>query len=337
MKKKVILPFEDHPYSLMYQGGAFPAGIIQANAKEDITPWLSSRYINCWFDPKVANKFSYYLSENWPAAEGILLQQRINLFPGLLEKLFHEELFDLSKRMMDQGWYPHGNFNEEYIPGKAAYQKRRYGHDFMLIGYDDFEEVYFSVGYLGDGHFQKFPIPYENMKQSIQTLKHAKPVFNFWKLNPNAQFSFNLDKIILELSEYLDSTTSNEMYKYDRTWGIESLRVLGNHMLPLCKNQERIDLRYPRGLMEYKEYMKIRIEYLLQRGYLSKQNYLKNAEQVFQLAKNIHMLSIKYMLTGNVALGDRIYALIEQIIAKELEYLPNVLAELKSKQGEITV
>ena len=41
MKKKVILPFEDHPYSLTYHYIAFPMGIIQGNAKKDITPDFS--------------------------------------------------------------------------------------------------------------------------------------------------------------------------------------------------------------------------------------------------------------------------------------------------------
>ena len=60
MKKKVLLPFEDKPYSQMYHGCAFSMGIIQGNAQKDLTPWLSSKYINCWYY-ELVNTF-YYLT-----------------------------------------------------------------------------------------------------------------------------------------------------------------------------------------------------------------------------------------------------------------------------------
>ena len=47
MKKKVRLPFEEQPVMRMYHNMAFPTGIIQGNAKEDITPWLCGKCINC--------------------------------------------------------------------------------------------------------------------------------------------------------------------------------------------------------------------------------------------------------------------------------------------------
>ncbi|MBO5968544.1 MAG: hypothetical protein J6S14_08620 [Clostridia bacterium] len=335
MEKKVILPFEEQPYSLMYQGGAFSMGIIQANAKEDITPWLSSRYLNCWFSLAGGrHKFGYYLSESWPVTEGIMLHQYVRLFPSVLEELFCEDFLSFSKQMMDLGWYPHGLFNEQYIPGKRDYQKEYHVHDFLLIGYDDFEEVCYSVGYLEDGHFQKFSIPYSNMQQSILTMEDAKPTFNFWKLNKNAIFSLNIEKIILGLSEYLNSTISDEREKYDRSWGLEAVRNLGKYMMSCCEEQRSVDSRYTRGIMEHKNYMKMRVEYLLKHEYLSEKRYLELSEQVLKLSEKIHLLGLKYNITKNQNIGEHIVNLIEESICTELKYLPSVLSDLKSKEGE---
>ena len=39
MKKKITLPFEEQPVMHRYHSMAIPTGIIQGDAKEEITPW----------------------------------------------------------------------------------------------------------------------------------------------------------------------------------------------------------------------------------------------------------------------------------------------------------
>lgn len=48
-RKKITLPFDDHPIPSMYHNLAFPMGIIQGNAKEDIAAWLCGKFFNCFF------------------------------------------------------------------------------------------------------------------------------------------------------------------------------------------------------------------------------------------------------------------------------------------------
>ena len=58
MKRKIILPFDDYPIPSMYHNVAFPMGIIQGNAKGDITPWLCGKFLNCYFNANTENQFS---------------------------------------------------------------------------------------------------------------------------------------------------------------------------------------------------------------------------------------------------------------------------------------
>ena len=64
MDKKIKLPLEMKPLSVMYHNLAFPFSVIQGNAKCDITPWLSYKFVNCMFEPFAENKFSISLSDN---------------------------------------------------------------------------------------------------------------------------------------------------------------------------------------------------------------------------------------------------------------------------------
>ena len=70
------------------------------------------------------------------------------------------------KKVIDSGCYVYGTYNEEFIPGKWAYGKMYYMHDFLLIGYD--EERFISVGYLADGIFRRFNIPNNNLYNSLK-------------------------------------------------------------------------------------------------------------------------------------------------------------------------
>lgn len=328
MKKKIVLPFDDHPYSLIYHGSAFPMGIIQGNATHDITPWLSSKYINCWFNESATNKFAYYISDHWPTGDKILFQQKIDLFPDHFELIF-KDLIMLFRKMLNMGYYPHGRYNEEYIPGKWSYQKQYYAHDFILIGYDDIKQCFISVGYLQDGHFQRYNIPYENMYHALNSLNSPKISYNFWLYNSEAEYNFNLSRLLFELSDYLQSTTSMKIYSQNRVWGVNAIEQLGRHFLNSCNGEKSIDVRYTRGLMEHKFYMKLRMEYLLKNDLIKDLTYLEDAKKVYKMSEAVHLLGLKYNYTKKLLIIENINDIIKNMLAIEKVYLSFVLDDLK--------
>ena len=262
MRKKVLLPFDDSPFSLMYHGSAFPLGIIQGNATGDLTPWLSSKYVNCWFASTFVNKFAYYVTDHWAKEDMILFQQRIDLYPEEFRAIYKGDIIFLFKKMLELGYYPHGTYNEEYIPGKRWFHKEYYSHDFILIGYNEIDKHFISVGYLEDKKFQRYIIPYDCMKLAISTHRNPKISYNFWKYNVDAKYDFNYERLIIELSDYLQSTTSLKIFKQNRKWGVNAIRELGEYIVTACENENYIDHRYTRGVMEQKYFMNIRIDYL---------------------------------------------------------------------------
>lgn len=329
MKKKVVLPFNDKPYSLMYHGSAFPLGIIQGNTTNDLTPWLSSKYINCWFAPTWGNKFAYYVTDHWATGDKILTQQRIDLCSNEYKAIFNSNIIYQFKKMMDLGYYPHGAYNEEYIPGKKYFQKEYHIHDFLLIGYNEINKYFISVGYLRDDKFQRYKIPYDYMNLAITTHKTQKISLNFWKYNEKATFDLDFDRLITELSDYIASTTSVKIFKENRTWGLNAIIALGNHIANMCNNESYIDHRYTRGIMEHKVFMQSRIEFLLDKQYIKDRIYLDYSNKVLHLAECGHLLSLKFLVNKKQNIANKINDIYIEIVKLEREYLPDLLADLR--------
>ena len=334
MQSKVLLPFADPSYSIMYHGIAFPMGIIQANADKDITPWLSSKYINCWFMSELDNQFAYYFSDHWATKENILIHQKVELYGELLDSLYGD-VIALLRKMLDLGYYPHGDYNEECIPGKWSYQNRYFLHDFLLIGYDDQAQCFLSVGFVNNSHFQRFEIPYECMRLAITTLKKPKIFINFWKYNPAAKFDFRHARFLSELSDYLHSRVSEGAFSKEGYWGMTALRQLSEYFLDCCNEGNGLDIRYTRGLMEHKFYMQMRMEYLVNQGYVQDVGHLDNAKQVYQLAEKLHLLAMKYDFKRDKNIGLRICETVNRMLALEQAYLPSVLSDVRRCFGGV--
>lgn len=328
MKKIITLPFEDTPYSLMYHGSAFPLGIIQGNATKDLTPWLSGKYINCWFAPTWGNKFAHYVSDHWATGDKILFQQRVDILYEQYNFIFKKDVIFLLRNMINMGFYPHGEYNEEYIPGKKMFRMGYFLHDYMLIGYNDTTQSFTSVGYLEDKLFQRYSIPYEYMKLAIQSVHSSKISINFWKYNEDSQFLFDINRLITELTDYLHSTTSAKIYTKNRDWGITAIKELGKYITIMCNDEKYIDHRYTRGIMEHKFFMQLRIQYLSNIGYLQSKEYIQKAQHVYLLSQNIHLLGLKYRTSKNATIAKRIQEIFNEIILIECNYLPSVLSDL---------
>ncbi len=328
MESKVILPFEDQPYSLMFHHTAFPMGIIQANAREDITPWLCGKYINWALNRKDLYHFSIVQDERG-FEDGILFVQRQELFPKTYRAIFGD-IIEEFKRAISLGNYLYGFYNEEFIPGKVHYQKRHYLHNYLLIGYDDAEQAFVSVGYLEDYRFQRYRIAYEDMRRALETLQSPKIVSELYLLNPDAKFELNLPRVTRELSRYLSSAPT---LGGDFDWGLSVYERLTAFFTSLGNDGKPLDIRQTRGIMEHKFFMKMRMEYLLEHGYLCDRAALARAEEIYREAERVHLLALKYNMTGRTSLISAINNSLHQMCAVEQGYLPGVLKALESCKG----
>ena len=331
MRKDVMLPFEEIPYTLAYQNSAFPMGIIQANTRENIDPWLASKFINCRYHP--GNIFDTCITDKWFCVDGKLFYQRVNLAKSLYTDL-SADYVELLREMINLGCYPNGMYNEEFIPGKNNFQNSYFAHDYLLIGYNDDTQVFYSVGYLADGKFQRFRIPYDAMRQALETLKEPCIPFYFFKYNVKAKYTFDADAFLQELSDYINSKTSVKSFRTDIYFGMQAILKMANDLLLRAKQEQRIDNRYTRALIEHKFLMEKRIGYIITSFNLNLLDIQEKAIKVHKMAEIVHLLGLKYLITREFSIAERIFELVNKMLVLESEYLPVLYARVKDAQSE---
>lgn len=325
---KKILPYDTNILIRSYHHIAFPLGIIKKNANTDIMPWLYSKFVNCAFVFNDTCQFKISFCDGWAVGDNILFRQRVDMFSDTWNASVLDPVI-LFKRMIDMDCYVSGYYNEEYIPGKKSYNKRYFKHDFLLIGYDNFEKCFYSAGYLADGNFQGFTISYDNMMSSLNSLVPCKWTFDFWKYNDDANFFLDLNRLIQGLSDYVCSSTSIKISNINRLFGMNAISELSSCFINSIEKNEGIDFRYTRTLMEHKYLMMLRIKYLIENGLLSEE-YLHQAKIVYDLSQQVHMLGIKYSMKKQNTIVIHMCEKISQTLEIERKYLPKVLLELKN-------
>ena len=335
MESNKILTFEDNPYARMYHYVAFFLGIIQANAKTDITPWLCGKYINCDFRGTYRiNKFNYEIFDYWGQDEGVLIRQSMEMSKPLADIVGLEPI-GLFRSVLDAGRYVYGIFNERCIPGKQRYEGGHSADDFLLVGYDDRECVFHSVGYLAENIYAKFDVSYDNMRRALETLQSPQYIFYGLGVNPEFDFSLNLPRIAQETENYLSSVHGQRETKPDACYGMSAVETLAAYYENATENAEPIPYPYTRAFMEHKRFWIMCLSYLKKIGISIDDACLKAATEVYDLSQRLHGTETAQFdrLTKDtirqIAQGIRESASVEQ------EYLPKVVEILQKEAASV--
>lgn len=328
-KPIVELPFTNTPTVRSYNNIAFPIGIMEANAKTDITPWLCSLFINCRFTTNSEiESFNTCLVNGWDVAECSLIHQTISLLKESCDFL-ELDIMMLLKKMISKQNYVADCMNEKYIPGKAAYGKYDFVHDNLIFGYNDEKSVFLAAGYLANGKFEKFEIKYDDYMKSIAETKRDRIKIHFWKFNNNHDYCLQMNWLKNDLNDYILSRNSNRSDK-DTYYGIEAIRKLSDYFEDVVKTSDYpyLDMRYTRALMENKYLMYLRIKYLTNQGILNGGVPVDVFEKNYQKAQMIHMLALKLNSTGNKSIINKISVLFDEILTTEEPLLRGVYEQI---------
>ena len=325
------LPFSDQPMVICYQNLAYPLGIIEGNAKllnEDITPWVIATYTNPFFSQTASNHYDICVFDNWGTHEAILLHQNINIFKRTYYYLGVNIVKDVCT-MIKEGCYVSGIYNEKYIPGKKSYQNRDFNHDYLLYGVDEARKVFISAGYLADGRYQSFEIPFSSYEQALNSVIGNQMQFNLWSYNHHYRFKKNDERVLRSLNDYRESTTSYD-FKREIYYGMEANRKLKEYFILVNNsNNPTVDLRYTRAYMEHKYMLNLSIKYLFETTSINSKvdaDIVNCANEIYQNAIMIHRLGIKFRLYPQGNMMDRISGLFEKNEMLELRILDKSLS-----------
>lgn len=328
-KSKIELPFSEAPKSTVFYYTAFLLGILQSSVPaEELDRYLCGKYINCCTQI-TPGKQKLHISideDKFGVEEGILSRQSLEMKPETYADL-GASFFDFIKQMLSLGYYVYGYCNEEYIPGKSAFGKYYFLHDYILIGYDDDGKYFSSVGYLGDGKFQKYGISYRDFQAAMRSVRDVVWRLHFYKLKENVELPDSLPEIRSELRDYLASTSNRCKMDKDCIYGISAIRAMQSIAVHSMREGE-LDLRLTRACMEHKFLTHHRIAYLHRQGIRPLGRFAEDALNVYRLAQRVHFLGIKFLMTKEAGICASLKDDLDRIIEKEAEYLPRVIEEL---------
>lgn len=326
MDSKKILPYKI-PLSTMYHYNAFSLGIVQAKYNDDeFLNFLLNNYLNCSFwEESPGNKFNIGY-DLWLEKQNIITRYSFKLSRQIYN-VSKVDILSVLKNAIQKGIYPQGNYNERWVPGKKAYNKYYFYHDYLLIGYNDDLRKFISVGFLENKKFDFFEIPYDNMIIAIETLGGNINI-DFLEFNECYKPKFDLTLFKKEIKDYLLSEGDKFENKVGQKYGVSAVLELYNHIYKQAYSNHSIDLRYVKGLEEFKQFMYLRMKFLYEKNYLKNETFVKFAETVWKEAQKIYLLSLKYSVTQELKNIEKIEKLFIDIIKLENEYLSKLIDEL---------
>ena len=302
MKQEIILPYVLDVETITYQTQAFPLGMIKANITEYDT-WLCNKFIDYYYHTGVG-RFSIYDTDTWGYKEGMTIFHSLDV----KKENFKNDLADVimhNKKMLENGHYIFGMYNEFYIPGKKAYQKYDFAHGYMIFGYDDVKQVFHSAGYLADGHYQYFDIGFADYYKSIINCEYSKWFLYDYEINKAFQPHVDIRHIKKGIEEYL-------------TGGQDNIHIYGSRVMDIFRQYvmnigpKRLDLRYGRMYMEHKAIMYMRLQYLHQNKYANLSSICERYySEVLQRAGNVFYVFMKY----NITRKENLISLLEEQIS----------------------
>lgn len=324
------LPIIENPWIQTYQIRNFELGILQEKK-----PWIYGKYINCCCKK---NSFSHCINSHgrFFSLENAMLIQKFKFDRSIFD-IGILDFVEFTKNLVDCQWYVMGEFDEYHITCKEAYHLYHFRHWALVYGYDEQSELFYSVGYVKGGKYQKYTMSFDEFVNAINVNfdkvkeKYIKKNINrielyAVKINPEYEFKFDLCDVYIGITDYLHSTDSYER-DAEKSYGIECEQKFIEYILDTSKSRRSIDVRFSRLFMELKDIMVHRINYLVSVKVVSS-DLVAQYENIAKKQTTVHLLCIKYNITRDDSILLRITSIIKEIIAMEQEVLPKVCNEI---------
>ena len=309
--------------------------------KEATMPWLASEYIQLVSRKKEHWKFkmagTFYEHGGTGANFGCPFLEMLKLNREIID-FEHRSLFDFIKYCIDRNYYIRIWLDWFYIPGSSYYQVESYPHPTFIYGYnDDTEEIIAADFYIGK--YKEVHISKETLEKAYEAIMlpekrlHMTEVVSLYKYR-DIQCNINLQKIIRDYQDYVNSEDGYRIYKNDPdfanvgfSFGISFYDVL-NYLI----KEAVFDRRPFQVLLDHKVMQDYRIRYLDENGYLNNGEILLKMSG--QLTKNCEILRnmiLKLAYTGDKTQSENAIKFNTELKTMDKLLAKNIIANVVEK------
>ena len=358
MTSKKIIPLAE-PRIYSYSSHATALSVLSST--EDYLPWFHSNFIqlcglkdyNVPYDLPLdfymgpRKDGNYYVNTNWLT------------FLSTERQLVESTCGDIIKYVIsciDQNLYVALHLDEFYMEDRWAYKSRKWDHENLIFGYDLERQIFHIIGFKGTNRkFEASEISFEVFKKAYDQCDDRH--LNSWRslillirkvekaVDPfKGTYAFDLDLVIDTIEEFLesrDATRKFSMFQNRLAHFVFGLEVYDSIKTNLPNFS--FDFRPLHVLLEHKNCMVERIQYLKDNGYLAEDAYTYLHESYSKMARTcmiMRNMQLKYIATdareNDSRLLDEIITKLDQLAVFEKEVLGHMLVVLKQSQGRQT-
>lgn len=320
-----MLPLTLNPPIISYQYHAFYLGILFE------TPGFCddfySHYVNIYYRPLNedgtwdVHGFDFVRSD-WFSEKDCFEKTRLCFDGGQMFNYTQQSFCEMIAYMIDHGYYIDGTLNAFYQPNHEAYGKEYNERDFLVYGYTD--TGFHAAGYGRRWIYEPYQVSLSDFYQGVQTCRKANWI-HFLRVKDGHVFTFQLEALRRELDDYLHSRNTYHQWAGETAFGQEAVPAF---LDDLRADYRRYYLSFLRVMMEHKECMYARLQYLLDKGLVHDETVLAAYHPLVKEARAIVMLATKYRLTHEPRLLEEIAARALAMLPPEAAVLERVLREL---------
>lgn len=298
-----------------YQGISFVQSIIMAH--ENVKNEILNCYINLETFYFNGNLILVFSDVSW---EDFRIRDIVHMDMYKLENIKKNNITNFIKERIDRNEYILiFKIDEYYLPYSKSFRKTHYIHDTYIYGYDKEELLVMAYS---NNKLQKLRVHEKAIKKGIYKawVKNKEIFICTLHVNKFIKIELDIEKIIQSLKYYLNCMNNNGEMSEEKIYGIGVNKVLKKYLAE--KKNKNIDLRLFRQLYEHKKIMRIRLSEIKKIIRINDE-LIKEVVDLESMTENILNMALKYNLTGNAGIINRIITILDNIEDKEMVFIDN--------------
>ncbi|OPH47993.1 hypothetical protein BC351_39075 [Paenibacillus ferrarius] len=261
---------------------------------EKTLPWFYSNFIQMYGNKHFLQQnkefyFDFYRGGRWEFNNNNPYLLSHNTGMDLLQHL-RSGITELAIDFINQEYYPVLYIDEYYISYSFAYQSLHLPHHLMIYGYDDDRKIFHTMAFGKKGSFSKHEVSFKEVETAFQSMfrfimneGYKDEQTYFFKFNHDYEYSLDLTLIKNQLRDYVESKTSENTINRNTdndAYGLETYDYLQLYF-EACSRKDpnlfnRQDVRQLHILYEHKKIMVDRINYLTEKGCMSRAEKIRD-------------------------------------------------------------
>ncbi|WP_168118774.1 hypothetical protein [Paenibacillus sp. HB172176] len=335
------LPMHDHDYKT-YPNVAHLFSII--GNREETLPWIYSHFIQLVYFESM-RKIDYTNKKD-SFFDPLLFDCPWLHFQfthrDTITKVWKGSIVQFAVDAIDMGNYVYFLADQFHIREADAYGKHSHNHDMFIYGYDAEAGTLNIADNLRGGKYTETVCSFEEMELAYAHADAERDWFDQRVMSvsfkPKTYFQYERNvvfdslAVVDALERYVSGWKPTSYLCAENTYGIEIYDRMQEYLNALMQEQEIVDIRLLHILYEHKKIMRRRLRYMLEHGFLTNaalEPAYAEVERGHQIA--VGML-LKYSVSGEKKLIDRMAATLLEGATLEKELLGRVIVETRHRQ-----